>query len=360
MSSGNPKHVLVAVLDWGLGHATRCIPIIKCLLENECKVSIAENGRSLELLKQEFPHLTFHELPSYNITYPSNGFFFLNLLFQLPRILNVIDLERKLMEKLIEENQIDAVISDNRYGCYSEKVTSIFITHQLNIQVPVSLAWSKFIVDRVNHHLIKKFKICWVPDFPDSRLSGKLSQTKNLKPKFVGVLSRFLYRDIAQQNELIVGLVSGPEPQREIFEKLLIIEFKKLNRPCLIVRGLPGHVPNEVVDGEITLVAHASALELEGIISEAGIIVSRSGYSTIMDLYTLAKKRVIFIPTPGQTEQEYLAVELEKRKIAFMQTQSQFNLVMAIEKSNEYHGFDATNDHTNLLNEAVKDLLLHI
>jgi len=328
------------------------------LLENNCRVSIGGNGASLTLLKQEFPQLSFHELPSYNVKYPSGGFFFTHLFFQTPRIFRAINQERKQVEKLVMENQIDAIISDNRYGCYSEKVPSVFITHQLNIQLPALLRWIKIAVDYMNHHLIQKFDTCWVPDFPDSRLSGKLSEAGKLKVRFTGTLSRFYKGNVAAESELVVGLVSGPEPQREIFEKLLIREFKKLNRPCLIVRGLPKLTAEKVSDGNLTLIAHASARELERIISTAEIIISRSGYSTIMDLHALRKKRVIFIPTPGQTEQEYLAGDLQKRKIAFMQTQDHFNLEEAIVKSKKYIGFDDTTDHTNLLDEAVKDLLL--
>jgi len=358
MPSRKPKHILVAVLDWGLGHATRCIPVINCLLENNCKVSIAGNGSSLTLLKQEFPELFFHELPSYNVTYSSKGYFFISLFFQTPRIFKVVHSERKQVDKLVVDHQIDGIISDNRYGCYSEKVPSVFITHQLNIQLPALLRWSKIAIDYMNHHLIKRFSACWVPDFPDSRFSGKLSVTKKLKVRFIGSLSRFKRGDVATQNELVVGLVSGPEPQREIFETLLIKEFKKLNRPCIIVRGLPNLTTKEVRDGNSTLIAHAPARELERIISMADVVISRSGYSTIMDLYALKKKRIIFIPTPGQTEQEYLAGDMKKRNIALMQTQSHFNLGEALKESKHYTGFDDNTDHTNLLDEAVKDLLL--
>ena len=359
MHSGKQKHIMVAVLDWGLGHATRCIPIINCLLTNGCKVSIAGNGSSLELLKQEFPQLTFYELASYKVTYPLSGFFFLHLLFQSPRIFRAICTERRQIEKLVSENNIDAIISDNRYGCYSDKVPSVLITHQLNIQLPASLTWSKPIVDFTNNRLIKKFNACWVPDFP-SGFTGKLSQTKKLNARFIGMLSRFQLNDIVQESDLVVGLVSGPEPQREFFEKLLIKEFKKLNKPCLIVRGLPNVMQNETQDGNITLRAHAPVQELQSIISKAGFIISRSGYTTIMDLQAIGKKHVIFIPTPGQTEQEYLAKELEKRKIAYAQRQNQFNLKEAIQRSKEYNGFEASLHRTNLLSEAVHDLLHQI
>lgn len=359
MHSGKEKHILVAVLDWGLGHATRCIPIINCLLTNHCKVSIAGNGPSLELLKMEFPQLSVYELSSYHVTYPANGFFFLHLLYQAPRILKAIHSERKQLKKLVSENNIDAIISDNRYGCYSEKVPSILITHQLNIQVPPSLAWSKFLVDDINNYLIKKFSACWVPDSP-SGFTGKLSEAKKLQVRFIGMLSRFQAKDDVKESDLVLGLVSGPEPQREIFEKLLRKEFKKLNQPCLIVRGLPNAMQNESKEGNITLRDHAPAQELQSIISKAGFVISRSGYTTIMDLQALGKKHVIFIPTPGQTEQEYLAIELDKRKIAYTQTQDRFNLAQAIERSKQYNGFEASKHPTNLLNEAVQDLLHQI
>jgi len=357
MSSNKPKHVLVAVLDWGLGHATRCIPVINCLLANKCKVSVAGNGSSLTLLRQEFPQLTFHELSPYQVTYPSKGFFFLHLLFQSPQIFIVIRKERMQVEKLARENKIDAIISDNRYGCYSDNVPSVLITHQLNIQLPASLAWIKLMVDHLNHSLIKKFAACWIPDVSSSGFTGKLSETKKLSVRYIGMLSRFVPNGETAEDDLVVGLVSGPEPQREIFEKLLIREFRKLSQPSIIVRGLPQHLPKETRDGSIILLTHEPARELQGIISKAGFIISRSGYSTIMDLHTLGKKRVIFVPTQGQTEQEYLAHELDRRRIAYTQTQDQFSITEAIQKSNEYSGFDANLHHTNLLNEAVQDLL---
>lgn len=360
MSSYKQKHILVAVLDWGLGHATRSIPIIQCLLAHDCRVSIAGNGSSLVLLKQEFPQLVFHELPAYKATYPSHGFFFWHLFLQSPAIFNAIRKEKKLIDSLLQDNHFDAIISDNRYGCYSEKVPSVLITHQLNIQLPASLSWNGFVINYINHRLIKKFSACWVPDFPMG-FTGKLTVTKKLRVKYIGMLSRFQAdNNDVPESDLILGLVSGPEPQREILEKLLVKEFKKLNKPCLIIRGLPNEMPNETKEGNITLKAHAPAQELQSIIAKAGLVVSRSGYTTIMDLQAIGKRHVIFIPTPGQTEQEYLASELQQRKIAYTQTQDHFNLAEAIEKSKQYHGFDTSTHQPNLLNEAVEDLLHQI
>jgi uncharacterized protein (TIGR00661 family) len=360
MHSDKHKHILVAVLDWGLGHATRCVPVIRMLLLNHCKVSVAGNGESLALLKQEFPQLTFHELPSYRITYPLNGFLFLHLLLQSPRVFRAIRYEHRLMQRLIEEHKFDAIISDNRYGCYSKHVQSVIITHQLTIQVPSSLSWSRAVVNRVNHRMIKRFSACWVPDIESSQLSGNLSKATLLKVRYVGLLSRFLNTEVEIEHGLIVALVSGPEPQREIFEKLLLGELKKLNQRSMLVRGLPSR-PSEVKEeGKITIINHASADDLQKLIAKADVIISRSGYSTIMDLYTLGKRRIVFIPTPGQIEQEYLADKLDRDHIAFTQTQDRMNIQEAIDKSKMYHGFDTNEHRANLLDEAVQELLQRI
>jgi uncharacterized protein (TIGR00661 family) len=360
MDKANRKHILVAPLDWGLGHATRCIPVINCLVKNGCQVSVAGSGPSLALLKEEFPQHVFHELPAYNIVYSSNRFFLFKLIVQVPRILNAIRQERKQLQKFVSENQVDAIISDNRYGCHVNGVYSVLLIHQLNLILPSSLGWAKQIIDFIHHHFIKKFDTCWVPDFPGSIFSGKLSQSKKINAQFVGLLSRFTLRDEAEKNGLVVGLVSGPEPQRKNFEKLLISEFKNLSRPSLIVRGLPNHLGEESNEEGIMLIAHSPTNDLEKIVAGAEIVIARSGYSTIMDLQALGKNRVIFVPTPGQTEQEYLADEMKKRDFAFIQTQDRFNLVAAIEESKKYTGFVGTAYPANLLNDAVTDLLSKI
>jgi len=357
MHADKQKHILIAVLDWGLGHATRCVPIIKLLLENQCKVSVAGNGSSLVLLKQEFPQLTFHELPSYKVSYPSDGFFLLHLFLQIPGIFRAIRQEHRVLEQLVDKYKLDAVISDNRYGCYSEKVPSVFITHQLNIPLPSSLSWSGKWVNYFNHRSIRKFSVCWVPDFKNSHLTGRLTRASDLNIRFIGSLSRFSYTDTKIKDGNIVALISGPEPQREILEGLIVNELRKLQQCSLIVRGLPQLPAGEKTEGNITIMNHASAVQLQQLISQADIIISRSGYSTVMDLFALRKKRILFIPTPGQTEQEYLAWKLESEGIAFAQSQDKLDVQEAIQKLNQYRGFDTNEPRTNLLNEAINELL---
>ncbi|NBP69699.1 MAG: glycosyltransferase, partial [Cytophagia bacterium] len=170
------KRILITPLDWGLGHATRCIPIIKELLHQNHQVMIASSGLALNLLKEEFPQLTFFQLPSYKATYARWLPLMLKVFWQSPFFFFVIRKEHAIVKQLVKDHRIDVVISDNRYGCYAKATKSIFITHQLTIQMPKGLVWLQSMINYVNHLLIKKFNACWVPDFPDQRLTGELTQ----------------------------------------------------------------------------------------------------------------------------------------------------------------------------------------
>lgn len=349
------KHILLAVLDWGLGHATRCIPVINSLLNRGCKVSIAGNGQSLLLLKQEFPHLNFHELESYKVEYSSSLPFMVKVFLQLPKFMNAIREEHRQIELLISQHKIDGVISDNRYGCWSGQVPSVFITHQVNLIMPASFNWLGAALNFFNHRLIKRFDTCWVPDSGHERITGPLTVPSKLKVRFVGMLSRLKKSDVQIDEDLILGVISGPEPQRQILESILEHQMSEQTRRCIIVRGIISG--EEKKNSRITFINHVSGRELGELIQKAGILITRSGYSTVMDLTRLEKKNVILISTPGQTEQEYLARELDRRKIALRQLQSDFDLNKAIGKVKEYKGFEDTDPETNLLINAVDQLL---
>jgi uncharacterized protein (TIGR00661 family) len=349
------KHILVAVLDWGLGHATRCIPVIDCLLTLGCKVSIAGNGQSLLLLKQEFPQLNFYELESYKVEYSTSLPFMAKIFLQLPKFLWAIRNEHEQLEKLISQQKIDAVVSDNRYGCWSPKVSTVLITHQVNLIMPASFKWLNGALNFFNHRLIKRFDTCWIPDSDHERITGQLTVPGNLNVRFVGMLSRLKKSDVQVDQDLILGVISGPEPQRQILESLLEQQMSLQTRRCILVRGIPSGLHRK--NSRITFINHISGRELGELIQKAGILITRSGFSTVMDLTRLEKKNVILIPTPGQTEQEYLAEELDKRKIALRQLQSDFDLNTAIGKVKEYKGFEDIDPETNLLINAVDELL---
>ncbi len=306
------KTILVAPLHWGLGHATRCIPIIRALLKSGYNVLLASDGGALLLLRKEFPELPHVSLPSYNITYPKKGAFFrLKLLLKAPYIQKIIASEKKVIEKLVAEKKIDGIISDNRWGVRSEKVPSVIITHQLN----VLSGCTSFISAKMHQNLIKKFDACWVPDVEGSiNLSGKLGHFKDLLSSpfpvtYIGLLSRMQKKNVPKMYDVLC-LLSGPEPQRTALEEKLISVFKNSEKKILLVQGIVEDKKKVTHIGTIKIINFLQSKELEQIINESDCVVSRSGYTTIMDLAAMEKK-AFFIPTPGQFEQVYLAKRLK-------------------------------------------------
>ena len=186
------KKILITPLNWGIGHATRCIPIIQLLLQNKAEVFVASDGAALLFLKEEFPALIFFELPAYNPIYPSGENMVLKMAMQLPKFTHAILQEQKAVQKIVKENKIDLVISDNRYGCYTKDCTCIFMTHQLSILMPKAAAVLGKMINYLNQKQIEKFDQLWIPDFEDKRnLSGDLSFGTIRNKKFIGQLSRF-------------------------------------------------------------------------------------------------------------------------------------------------------------------------
>ena len=325
------KNILVAPLNWGIGHATRCIPIINKLIEHNYNVIIASSGRSLDLLIKEFPKNDFIKITDYDVNYFSFLPLSFSIFLQIPKILMRIKKEKNELKKIIEDFNIDGVISDNRFGFYSKTKKSVFITHQLEIQSP----YFKNLIQKINYSYINKFSQCWILDHKEPSLAGLLSnpkkETKN--QKYIGPQSRFEKKE-AKINYDILAIVSGPEPQRTIFENILIKELKKLNKKSLLVQGKP-EINNKKTDKNLNVISHLSSEELNKAILESKLIICRSGYSTIMDLYKL-EKNAILVPTPGQTEQEYLANHLSKNDSFKTQIQNRFSIEKAINQAKSF------------------------
>lgn len=349
------RKAVVAVLDWGLGHATRCVPVIKALQQKGFEVLVASSGSALALLRKEFPALTFFEIASYNIRYSTNIPFAWNILLQLPRIRKSVSTEHDQLERIIRENKIDLVISDNRYGCWSRKIPSVFIGHQLKIQLPVALRLIKPVVDRIHHKMIRNFMQCWVPDIPGKlKLSGTLSETRNLPVKYIGILSRFEKTGSLSKYDLAVVL-SGPEPQRSILEDLIMKQLLKQSLNAVVVRGVIEDQTEWRQEGSVSIVNYLQGKELAEVITQSQLVIARPGYSTMMDLAVLCAK-AIFVPTPGQTEQEYLGKKMMEDKIAFCTSQRDFNLTEALRLSSEYKGFSHYPPN-ELLSRAIDELV---
>ena len=316
--------ILVAPLNWGLGHATRCIPIIKALLEQNYKPIIASDGNALALLKIEFPDLEILELPSYQIEYAKNG---KNLKWQLLKnslkTIKAIQQEKKLVKSWIKKHNIDGIISDNRFGVFSNKIPSVYLTHQLNV-LSGNTTW---ITSKLHQNIIKKYTECWVPDIETTpNLTGELGHLEktNLNIKYIGPLSRFNKKETDKKFDLMI-ILSGPEPQRGILERKLKTEVLDYSGKTLFIKGVVEKNQIKQQIANVTYFNFMSSFELEQAFNESEIILCRSGYTTIMDLVKLQKK-AFFIPTPGQFEQEYLAKKYKEEGLVPFAMQDDFKI----------------------------------
>ena len=315
-----PKKILICPLNWGLGHATRCVPVIREQLAAGNEVVICADGYPLEFLRQEFPALRTLELPSYPIRYSRGKSQVFAMLLFLPSLLKGIYRENYWLKKLLIKEHFDVIISDNRFGLWNRDIHSIYITHQVMIKMPNGLKWLEPFGYILHKYIINKFNECRIPDFAeDGGLSGDLSH-KYALPKnatFIGTLSRFNdYKLTAPDtNYQIVAVLSGVEPQRTLFEKELIAIYKNSDKKTVIVQGKPDSEPfKKETTGNLTVIPYMNTSELAAVLMGCEQIISRSGYTTIMDLYALScLNKARLIPTPGQTEQEYLAGYLHSK-----------------------------------------------
>ena len=376
-----PRRILISPLDWGLGHASRIIPLINRYLEQGDNVIIAGSGLSLNLLKKQFPTLESIEIPSFKMKYSAGKSQVWAVAKAFPRLIYYSIREHSALKRIVKEKNIDFIISDNRFGLYHKTVPCAYITHQLMIKLPKGWAWLEPFVASVHRCIINKFTECWVPDFKEVELSlaGELSHPNKMprNVRYIGVLSRFSKRctpygratddntitqaspvlrtsdtclqnritpygretiitDCARdfipfghqyvsparlcisklnialaysQNSSLLTILSGAEPQRSIFEKELLVSLQsKPHENIILVQGKIEAEQRKTKVGKVTVYNFMSSEELQGYILKADEIICRSGYSSIMDLHALGKlKNATLIPTPGQTEQEYLA-----------------------------------------------------
>jgi len=321
------------------------MPIIQGLIKANFTPVLASDGDALTLLKKEFPLLKSYELPSYNIKYSKEGKKLKQqLLLSIPSIISAVKREGKLVSEIIEHEDIYGLISDNRFGVHSNKIPSVYITHQLN----VLSGNTTFITSKIHQRIIKKFDECWVPDNQgESNLSGKLGHLNNgnLNLKYIGVLSRFNSIENELKYDLLV-LLSGPEPQRTLLENKLLKELKNFKGIVMFVRGVLASKSIIKAPENFKVVNYLLANNLEKTINESDIVIARSGYSTVMDLSILGKK-AFFIPTPGQFEQEYLAKQLSEKSIAPFSNQECFK-PEDLKKVADFKGFKSLKSTLNL------------
>jgi uncharacterized protein (TIGR00661 family) len=347
------KNILIAPLNWGLGHATRCIPIIDAIIKNGDRPIIASDGLALALLKKEYPKQTFIELPSYDISYAKEGQNLrLKMLKDSPKIWMAIRNEHQMLQEIIPKYTISGIISDNRLGLYSNLVPSVIITHQLQV-LSGSTTW---LSTQLHLHYIKKYDYCWIPDAdgPDN-LSGKLSYNDDfeIEKVYLGPLSRFYNTGNYQKKYDLMVFLSGPEPQRGILEKRLLTELKTYKGEVLFIAGKVEKEQKVEKKGRLTYYNYLSTDGLQKALDRSEMVLSRSGYTTIMDLQKMGKK-AFFIPTPGQFEQEYLAELLDQKEIVPYATQEDFHIKM-LSRVEHYKGLGSIQSSSRSLSSILEE-----
>lgn len=367
--------ILICPLNWGLGHASRMVPVIDEFLKQNCRVVVATSGKPLQFLKGELgDKVEYMVFFGANIKYPKGEFMFMKLFLQLPKLLFSIYREYLWINKQAEIIKPDIIVSDNRYGARSSRVTSIFVTHQLQIQLPAGLRWMSVWVNMINHWFVKSFDVCWVPDIATGQgLSGVLSHGTNLHGvRFTGPLSRFHNwgshpppKDFfLLPPKFLLVILSGPEPQRTLLENLLEEQLHAQN--VVWFRGLPDAAGPKnrafFQKGNHYWFDHAHTSLMAHCINKSELVICRSGYSSVMDLCVFAKK-ALFIPTPGQTEQEYLAKLLSEQKyVASLEQKNIVNLSEKITFAKSLKGLPLHNSKSTLslqVSETLKKLEHH-
>ncbi|MEZ4772154.1 MAG: hypothetical protein R3D00_03155 [Bacteroidia bacterium] len=332
------KQIFIAPLDWGLGHATRSARLIDLLLEAGADVVAGGSGASLMLLQQQFPSIRTFTLPAYNVSYARNHWQVARILSQTPRLAGVIRAENRRLREILKTIRIDGIISDNRYGIHSPDIPSVFVCHQLHPLLPSGLKWMEPAVSRLHQAAMRHFDQIWVPDYDGSfNLSGDLSHRFPLSQNicFTGPLSRF--QSLTQLPDTfghtlldkyppeVLAIISGPEPQRTLFERMVERQAKEISKVIWLVRGKSDQA-EVAVRGNLVSISHLPSDLLALAIARAGTLISRSGYSSLMDYHILGVTQPVLIPTPGQTEQEYLATKMQAMGQALVFSQNAFSM----------------------------------
>lgn len=357
----NGARILVAPLDWGLGHSTRCVPIIQRLLERGAVPVIGADAGPLTLLRSEFPDLEHVRLPGMDVRYSKSDNQLWSMARQFPAMVRSVRTERAAFDRVRQQLRLDAVISDQRFGIRCPELPSVIITHQVFPFTPIAQAALR----KLNLHHLSRFDRCWIMDEEvGPGLAGELSHGASLprNARYIGTVSRMSpapypagaknTNQLAANTLTVAAVISGPEPQRTLLEQLLMEQLRDLPGEHLLVLGKPADVRNERV-GNVRIRAHLPAVELADALRSAQLIVSRSGYTTLMDLAAIGRSALI-IPTPGQAEQEYLG-RLHTRTGRFLcQRQQELDIAHAL--AQRTGTMAAPHKSSQLLERALEEL----
>lgn len=350
-----PVRILFTALDWGLGHTTRIVPIIRMVQILGMKVVFAGTEKQISFLKSMASEIETETIPGLRIRLSAGNSQTGILIRQAPGLLLQVRREHRMIHQLATKHKVSFIISDNVYGAFSKEIPSVIITHQLEVLLPRPVTIARWLISRLLRYWLERFSEIWVPDYPGKEnLTGSLSEPgrKMQKTKFIGLMSRFTGMEIPSIQKIpgrVLVILSGPEPQRSILENIVRDQFSECEKELdlHVIRGLPGMIESDR-QGWFN---HLQDDDFIHEVSEAEFIICRSGYSTLMDLIAL-KRTAFLVPTPGQTEQEYLAAYLSDRKYFAYTEQSNFSFSEAISVMREMvsrkFALDVDHDRENL------------
>jgi UDP:flavonoid glycosyltransferase YjiC (YdhE family) len=349
--------VLIAPLDWGLGHTTRCIPLIESFRKDGWAITLAGEGAGAELLQATFPEIPLLYLKGYRIRYARKQVGW-KIVQQIPQIHAVIQYEKKWLIKNYAEYGWDVIISDNRPGFRHPAAFNIYITHQLHIQTGFGKLLNR-LASFFHQSYIKKFNELWIPDLEGSQnLAGKLAHPKIsfLPTKYLGLISRLHPAEATPYHYDLLFLLSGPEPQRSLFEEIILKQIRPHHGKILLVRGTKNAIIRPPVPTNVEVIHLSNSHELNQYLLQSKFIICRSGYTTLMDLMRL-KKKALLIPTPGQGEQEYLATHAKHQNYFPSIIQNEFKIDKALEAMEKFnYDFPFNESDFQLYETVVKNL----
>jgi uncharacterized protein (TIGR00661 family) len=313
------KNILICPLEWGLGHAARMIPVARKLRLRGNNIFIGAGGEHMALLRTEIPEATFISFAGFSPGYSKHLPSYLVMLFKIPLLTWHVIREHRKLKQIISEYNIDVVISDNRFGLWNKRITSIYFTHMIRIPFPRPFRFLEFSGVLIHRFFMSRYDACFIPDLPgENNVSGRISHNVRLprNARYAGLLSRF--SGISPAETCRVGqkhntvILSGPEPQRGILKEKLEERFRDQEPVTVILGGKPSDGSEMIQDGNLIYFSHLAAADMAAMIISSEAVITRSGYTTVMELIGFDVSALL-IPTPGQTEQEYLAGYLEKR-----------------------------------------------
>jgi len=334
-------NAIYGVCSWGLGHATRSLPVIRKLLEENNKVTIISSGRSLTLLQKEIGNdAEYIDIPDYPLLLSENARQFMaKSVVYWPVFIKRIGAGLQHLTKILRRKKYDLIISDARYDMYSKEIPSFFISHQMRIMNPLRIKMFESGSELFNLFFFNRFTGVIVPDYKENDLSGDLSH--NLRRieedhlHYVGVLSDFTRKKTEKNIDYLIS-ISGPEPQRSMLEEKLLSQVHQLDGTIAMTLGKT-EKQAKMHKRNITMYSFLTREKREELLNRAKMVIARSGYSTIMDLAVVGTK-ALMTPTIGQIEQEYLADYHNKKGTFYSVSQNEIHLARDVERAEQTTG----------------------